>query len=40
MMAQPDTGTVRVVGADCASGGAYNEANDNAACALYIKIMN
>lgn len=33
-------GTVRVVGTDCATGAAYNEGNESAACALYIRILN
>lgn len=33
-------GAVRVVGTDCATGADYNEANESAACALYIRILN
>lgn len=39
----PNSGTVRVVGTDCTVAGppvAYNEANESAACALYIRILN
>lgn len=36
----PDNGTIRVVGTDCIAAGAYNEANDTASCALYIRIQN
>ena len=36
----PNNGTIRVVGTDCVAAGAYNEANDTAACALYIRIQN
>jgi prepilin-type N-terminal cleavage/methylation domain-containing protein len=36
----PNSGTVRVIGTDCAVAGAYNEANDTAACAMYIRIQN
>lgn len=35
-----DSGAVRVVGDGCATGAAYNEANEAAACALYIRILN
>ena len=37
---QANSGTVRVVGTNCATGAAYNEANEGAACALYIRILN
>ncbi len=38
----PNSGTVRVVSGTngCSTGNAYNESNESAACALYIRILN